>query len=348
MIWLSWRQSRVQVLVMLLAVAVVATVLALTGPDLAVLYRTAPANFLRAIGAEQIDRTLYLTGFAVLYAAPPLLGAFWGAPLIARELETGTHRLVWNQGITRSRWLAIKLAVVGLAVVAVAGLLSLAISWWSSSIDTAINAGYERDPFSFPRLLPVAFGARGVVPMGYAAFAFALGVTFGLLLRRSVPAMAVTLAVVVATQVAMPMAIRSHLIAPVTQKIEITAENFAGFQARGGPDTGPKVVDHLFVDTGGPGDWMLTNETLNAGGQVQVFLPLWVFDCRQGMPTEQQTPAARQACFTRLADEGYRQSVAYIPATSFWALQWREAGLLFALALLLVGFCFWRIRRDLT
>ena len=53
---------------------------------------------------------------------------FWGAPLIARELEAGTHRLAWNQSVTRTRWLAIKLAIVGAATAAVAGLLSWAVT----------------------------------------------------------------------------------------------------------------------------------------------------------------------------------------------------------------------------
>jgi len=41
-------------------------------------------------------------------ATPALLGIFWGAPLIARELETGTCRLAWNQSVTRTRWLTVK------------------------------------------------------------------------------------------------------------------------------------------------------------------------------------------------------------------------------------------------
>ena len=60
---------------------------------------------------------------------------FWGAPLVARELETGTFRLAWTQSVTRTRWLAVKLALVGLASMAVAGLLSLILTWWSSPID---------------------------------------------------------------------------------------------------------------------------------------------------------------------------------------------------------------------
>lgn len=44
------------------------------------------------------------------------------------------------------------------------------------------------DPFT-------VFDQRGIVPFGYAAFAFALGVTAGMLLRRTIPAMIATLVV---------------------------------------------------------------------------------------------------------------------------------------------------------
>jgi len=59
----------------------------------------------------------------LLIAAPALIGIFWGAPLIGRELETGTHQVAWNQSVTRTRWLAIKLAGVGLASIITAGVL---------------------------------------------------------------------------------------------------------------------------------------------------------------------------------------------------------------------------------
>jgi hypothetical protein len=54
------------------------------------------------------------------------------------------------------------------------------------------------------------------------------------------------------------------------------------------------------------------------------------------------------ACLARLDHLGYRQRVSYQPARRFWSLQWRESSLLFAGSLLLFGFCFWRIRRDLS
>ena len=51
----------------------------------------------------------YFAGGAALYLTPALIGTFWGAPLVTRELEAGTLRLAWNQSVTRTRWMAAKL-----------------------------------------------------------------------------------------------------------------------------------------------------------------------------------------------------------------------------------------------
>lgn len=58
------------------------------------------AGDLRA--ARLVDVDVY-TGLLVVLAVPAVIGMFWGAPLISRELETGTHYLAWNQGVTRTR-----------------------------------------------------------------------------------------------------------------------------------------------------------------------------------------------------------------------------------------------------
>jgi hypothetical protein len=231
---------------------------------------------------------------------------------------------------------------------AVTGLLSLAVSWWSSPIDRAVADGAGAGIFNLPRIVPAVFGARGVVPIGYAAFAFALGVAVGLVVRRSVVAIAVTLAAVVVVQIVMPLTLRSHLVAPVQTDITITATNIRGIG--GDPATGR--IDRIDVTAGAPGDWMLSNHTINAAGQLAGVLPSWVIECLPGpgagKGSPQSMPQSVNACFTRLADEGYRQRVTSQPASHFWALQWRETGILLAVALLLTGFCFWRIRRDLS
>ena len=186
---------------------------------------------------------------------------FWGAPLIARELEAGTQRLAWMQSVTRFRWLAVKLGLAGLASMAVAGLLSLMVTWWSGPFDR-IGAG---------RLDPAIFSERGIVPVGYAAFAFALGVTAGLLIRHTVPAMAVTLAVFAAVQAAFELKIRFHLIPPVRVA---SALNMAWVTETG--TGGPAGSGSLYVgiQPNLPGAWIGSSQVTTAAGSTSLGPPL--------------------------------------------------------------------------
>jgi ABC-type transport system involved in multi-copper enzyme maturation permease subunit len=359
MIWLTWRQFRLQALVVAGAVALIAVFLLVTGPGLQDEYQLAHEGFLSRISFDRINEYLYIVGQAAVYAAPPVIGAFWGAPLIARELEMGTHRLVWTQSISRTSWLVTKLLCTGLAAIALTGLLSLAVTWWADPIDDALNSGDVNGVFNLPRLLPPVFGARGVVPIGYAAFAFALGVAVGLVTRRSVVAIAITLAAVIAIQIMTPMFLRPHLMTPMQASVIVTAENMRGLQLSG-PETNPEVMRiEARLEGVGEGFWKISENTVNAAGQVQKTLPDWVVNCIPPPPvgpdgegkvqakTAEASPTVT-ACFQRLADEGYRQQISYHPASRFWDLQWRETGVFLILALALSGFCFWRIRRDLT
>ncbi len=110
-----------------------------------------------------------------LLLSPRRCSASSSAPLVARELETGTFRLAWTQSVSRSRWLVVKFALVGGAVSALAGGLSLMAAWWANPINV-LNEN---------RFSPANFGVFGIVPFGYALFAFALAATAGLLFRRT-------------------------------------------------------------------------------------------------------------------------------------------------------------------
>ncbi|MFJ7293508.1 transporter [Streptomyces collinus] len=336
MIWLTWRQFRTQAAVVFAAVAVLAAVLAVTGPHLADLYRTAGSGLVDQVSSA--DQALYYTGLLVVLAVPAVIGMFWGAPLISRELETGTHYLAWNQGVTRTRWLATKLGLGTAASMTAAGLTSLAVSWWSSPIDRAVDGGGPTDTY-FARIDPVAFAARGVVPMAHAAFAFVLGVALGLVVRRTLPAMATTFALYAAVQIVVPVWIRSHLAAPDRTLVPIepdgapiSVQNEAG-----------EIIAHL-DDV--PGAWVTSQQTLNAAGQPAP-VPSSFPDC---LRTESGPPTLEQfeRCIADLGALGYQQQVTYQPAGNFWALQWAETGLYLGLALALTGFCAWWIRRRVT
>jgi hypothetical protein len=354
MIWLTWRQARAQTAMMAAALALLAAILALTGPNLADDYATGIAACATESGgcSQFVQRFFqdhqgpFLAVTAVVLVLPALIGLFWGAPLITRELEAGTHRLVWNQSITRTRWLAVKLGLTGVAALTAAGVGSLAVTWWSSPID--------KSAVDFPRMAPLVFDARGIVPIGYAAFAFALGVTVGILVRRTLPAMAITLAVFVAVQIAMPLVVRPHLIAPARSTIEISASNLEGL--RGHPGTGPEEAILREPAAGAyKGAWVLSSQALDASGHAVRGIPLsGVRACAppQGGPAQQPVGAKPgdelAPCFAEIKRLGYRQQVTYQPASRFWPFQWYETGIYTALALALAGFCFWWLRHRLS
>jgi ABC-type transport system involved in multi-copper enzyme maturation permease subunit len=338
MIWLTWRQFRTQAIAVCGALAALAVILAITGPKLAHDYATGMTicgdhsgclSFTDQFFNDHVPP--YFGLVAIVMFVPAIIGLFWGAPLITRELEAGTHQLVWNQSITRTRWLAIKLGFTGLVAVAAAGLGSLAVTWWSSPIDQAAAN-------DFPRLSPLMFDARGIAPIGYAAFAFTLGVTVGMLIRRTVPAIAVTLAVFAVAQIVMPVRVRPNLIAPVQVDTAITATNLNGVKLGNGG-----TVRGMDVTIDQPGAWIISNQTTKTG-QVVDTLPPIAANCMPQGPGP-ANPTAEQACFTELADLGYRQRVTYQPANRFWTLQVYETAIFATLALLLAGISFWRIRR---
>ena len=137
-------------------------------------------------------------------------------------------------------------------------------------------AGNPGEPYRracFPQLSPLMFDARGIAPMGYAAFAFTLGVTVGMLIRRTVPAIAVTLTAFAVVQIVMPLSVRPHLIAPVQVNTAITATNLNGVkQGNGGTIRGMDIT----IDQ--PGAWVISNQTTKAG-KVVATLPSIAADC---------------------------------------------------------------------
>jgi hypothetical protein len=345
MTWLTWRQARAQVAVITGGVAVMLLFIAVSAgdrPDFG-------DDFLQRFAADRSLVSIYSAATMVMLCLPAIVGVFWGAPLVARELEAGTHRLVWNQSVTRTRWLATKLLVTGAAAIVVVGVLSLILTVWIGSLDDAVNAG-QSDPgfLGRPRIAPPIFEARGLAPIGYTAFAFTLGVAVGSVVRRVVPAMAITLAVFVAVQILMPTFGREHLGASTTTTV-ITADNLRGLMmgkmtADGAP-VGP--VQELTIGGDQPGAWMIANQTIDRTGRATDELPSWFARCVPndlppgGAPF---SPEESAACFKRAHDEGYRQRVTFMPASRYWTLQAIETGIFLALAGLLAAGSFWWLR----
>lgn len=356
MIRLTWLQFRLQSVVAVAALALVALVLGLTGPHLAHLYNTTVANCTSQGDCPAAGEALLRTDAALqnslgrlLLVVPALLGIFWGAPLIARELESGTFRLVWTQSVTRGRWLAVKLGALGLASVAVAGLLSLMVTWWFRPIDKV----------TLDRFTPGAFDERGIVALGYAAFAFALGVTAGVVIRRTLPAMAVTLVVFVATRLAIADWVRPHLAAPVHTSIPLTSAAGLGFVGSPAGVTFVADAPHTI-----PNAWYLATHIVDKAGRAATQAILHQFlqqECPAmvaphsppaGLTKTLNSPgpanqAAFQNCVAKLATK-FHVVATYQPASHYWTFQWYEMGIFLALALILAACCFWWVRYRLV
>ena len=364
MIAVSWRQFRPQAIVGLTGLVVIAVVLALTGPNLVHVYDVNLAAC-RASGGQSpacnnpVGNTfhaLQVTLIALVLVVPALIGMFWGAPLIAHELETGTFRLAWTQSVSRRRWLFVKMGLVGLASALTAGLLSLMSTWWFSPIDKVSQS----------RFGPANFGLHGFVPAGYAAFAFALGVTAGLVFRRTLPAMAVTLVGFVATRLAVTYWLRPHYMSPATFNAPLSGAD-VGFQIAGPGTVAPVsmvanapdlpnawVSSAAVVDSAGraPSSSAVQHACPNLGAGVAPptrgsggFGPLGGHAV--GIKVSQGAQQQFNDCISTLAAK-YHVVVAYQPADRFWTFQAIETALFVVLALALAGACVWVVRHRLN
>ena len=318
MIRLSWLQFRAQAVTAAAALAAVVVVLGITSS-----HRQSDFG---------VSHWLYTAGIVVMYLTPAIIGIFWGAPLISRELETGTFRLAWTQSISRTRWLAVKLGLTGLAAMATAGLLSLMVSWWSSRMD-------QLNPLGGYRLSALLFGARDLIPVGCTAFAFALGVTIGLLTRRAIPAIAITLVIFAAAQVAVPFWVRPYLIPPVRTESALNLGTIGVGSSFPENDLGVTATVNI------PGAWVYSNQVTTPSGSTSLGLTPQA--CTTG-PTNGPTGGPTNVCKAAIGRLHLRQVVIYQPGSRYWAFQWLETAIYLLLALLFAGFCTWWINRRLS
>ena len=230
MTWMTWRQHRAAATIGAVILAAIAAALVWLG----VTARSKVRHYgLTACLHNGTDCTTAIAHLqrqyhwlppvaASLFALPLLAGMFWGAPLIAREIETGTYRLVWTQSISRLRWISTKLALV-LGVTAAATLAVSLLAVWA-----------------FQPLIPVLgnrfrggwFDVQGIVPAAYMLFALALGACMGAIWRKTIPAMATTIVGFAAVRIPVHN-LRRHLISPNTKTIAVTIGNTIATAPRG-------------------------------------------------------------------------------------------------------------------
>ncbi len=318
MTYLIWRQHRGQMFIALAGLAVLAAILLTTGAHMASSYHSA----LRTCGASGTCGNLANDLFhndgllfnlvALTIAAPALFGLFWGAPLVAREIEEGTQQLAWTQGVTRRRWLSAKVgAVLGAAALWGAAISAL-VTWWSGPVNALhqyrFNLGH--------------FDSQGLVPVGYAVFAVALGITAGVVLRRVLPALATTLAAFVAVRFAVDYGLRQRYMSPATMSTPLRPE-------------GPALLHGSA--------WVISTGIVGPSGQPVGAMRL----------SPASAPAPCRGLFGQggamarcMAAQGYHFAVQYQPASRFWAFQGIELTIYLVMAAALVGAAFLVVARH--
>jgi hypothetical protein len=323
--WITWRQHRVALAGVVVCLLGAAVYLWRTGLQLHHAYGAVLACHPRG-SSLCFERTSdfngvanFLTNGGILQVIPALIGAFIGAPVLARELETGTFRYAWTQGFGRWRWTLAKLVALGTVVAGIAVTASLVFSWYFQPYFGAQNQTLSLQ--QVPSLAPSLFNVRGPAFAAWTLVAFAIGCLAGLLIRRVVPAIVVTLAAYAALGVAAGGFLRQHYTTPLASHA-LSAFGTAW------------VLSQQWLLRGHPASWSTVNQVLLRGG-AQV-------SGKDG-PDPYSLVAWRY-----LAHHGFTRLTTYQPASRFWTFQWIETGWLLALAALCIATTVWLVRRKVA
>jgi hypothetical protein len=332
MAWVTWRQHRFALTGVAVLLGVLAVCLWIVGLNLHDAYAAAaachPAGSIACgelvasfdgsghlLGTGYFMERLLANGY-VLQAVPALVGAFVGAPVLARELESGTFRYAWTQGFGGWRWTLAKLVALAVVVAAAAAAFSVLISWYYQPYLAAGN--HRLSVTGVSPLAPGLFDLRGVALASWTLAVFAIGGLAGMLIRRVVPAIAATLVAYAGLAVATGSYLRQHYTtALTTSKLNVPASAWIISQrwtTKAGRPLGLSVLSQV-LRQGGP--------RVAGKGGVPESLSSWQY----------------------LVQHGYTLWTTYQPASRFWTFQWIEGGWLLALSLLLIATTVWLVRR---
>jgi len=318
--WVTWRRYRFTLAAVVLVLAALSLELVLSGQHLRSAYDAVKACTPAASPrCRFLDESFHNTygggGFLapVLLLLPGILGAFAGAPLVAKELETGTFRFAWTQGAGRMRWAVSLLLPAGLVLALLLAALGRLVAWHDQPL---ADAGIQS------RLEPVTFSTSGVAVAAWALLGFALGAFAGVAWRRVLPGVASAFGAwfglaFLATRV------RGHYLAPLrTTSMQLSPRNLSvdEWWTKGGARVPSTQIDATLRSLGA--------EVSPHGVKVHV------------VPNSGSVDPIQY-----LLDHGYRQVTTYQPASRYWTLQWIETGWLVGLSVLLLGAAFWLLRR---
>jgi hypothetical protein len=319
MAWVTWRQHRATLISGPAVLGAIAVYLWIAGlkihHDYAALTACRPASSAAcqrlSTSFTHTDWTMANTTLILMHLVPVLIGAFAGAPVLARELETGTFRYAWTQGFGRERSTIAKLVLLAVVLTAAVGALGQLFAWFFQP--ALENAGMNV-------LAATVFDTRGISFAAWALVTFSIGAFLGMLMRRIIPAMATTLGVYFGLNGLAWLVLRkSYPVSMVTSN-----PNFDN-----GPSTtnSPWVLNSWYTGPGGkPANQTVVN-------QVYALFP------------HHGAPKVKDALAQEFAKHGITQWTSYIPVSRFWPMQLIEGGWLLALSVLLIAATVWLVRR---
>ena len=320
--WVSWRRQRTTVLTTLTLLGLFAIYLLVTGLKMRSAWHTVEACTPQQSRACNFQWNAFKNSYstpgiisALFIFAPLLIGAFAGAPLIGRELETGTFRYAWTQGAGRVRWAIAVIAPGAVAVGVLTGAFGALISWHDHPL-------WEADVTS--RLAANEFPTTGLAIVGWSVAAYAVGVLAGYLWRRVAPALATGIGVGFVLALTTSK-LRFHYLTPLrTRSLDYVP--------------GSQTLQQWWEKAGAVISPDQLNTALQSAGVQQI-------DVGGGGKTTPVTPGSGTDPVTYLLHHGYTQWTSYQPASRYWAFQWIEFGWLTALAVLLLTVAFVLVRR---
>jgi len=324
MAWVTWRQHRLALAGLAALFGVAALFLLITGLRIHHAYAAVAACHPASRGICQQLAGNFLNNYApgvgpvlgLLQMIPALAGAFVAAPVLARELETGTFRYAWTQAFGRARWTVAKLAPLAVAVTIAAGAFSPLVSWY---VQPLWGAGDSNGP-----LYPTIFDLRGVALAAWMLAGFAIGALAGVLIRRVIPAMFATILSWAGLAFVTGAFLRQHYAAPLTS-------------------TNPNVNIH--------GWWLISQQWTRHGQPASLSMinqTLHAIDTQAVTPGQFQPGPAAPASIdpvNYLVQHGYALLTIYQPASRFWPFQWIEGGWLLALSMLFLAATVWLVHR---
>jgi hypothetical protein len=314
-IWLTWRQQRLETAMTVALLALAAALLVPLGVHMASAYTSTgaaacvthtAANGTGCGGIVDAFRQRFEhAGLIVpwLNFLPGVFGVLFAAPLVL-ELDHGTFRLSWTQSVTRRRWLTIKLATIyGSGLLAALGLTAL-MTWWRQPLDSLQG-----------RMEPNVFDFEGIVPLAYTLFAISLVLALGVFTRRTIVALGGGLLAFFTLRIGTQTWLREHYIAPI--KVVWRA---------GTP--GPGNLDHA---------WNIISSPSDAHGRSVPGAQQIIATCMSGSKRHAEQCLNSHHIFNLAV---------YEPASRFWLFQGIEAAIYagFGAALLLAAIWWLRHR----